>query len=98
MVAQGDADIAALDAVTWRLIQRFEPWADKLRVLWWTDPTPGLPYIAAKTADAQGTFDAVKTAINGLSDEDREALGIRGLIAIPHADYMAVANPLAEDC
>lgn len=98
MVAQGNADIAALDGVTWRLIQRYEPWASDLKVLGWTEPTPGLPYIAAKKADAQKTFDAVKAAIDGLSVDDRDTLGIQDLIPISHADYMAVPNPPAEDC
>ena len=97
MVAEGRADIAALDAVTWRLIQRYEEFAKNLRVLTWTDPTPGLPYITAKGADAQGTFDAVQAAIAGLSPQDRAALGIQGLIAIPAEDYLAVPNPDPAD-
>lgn len=97
MVADGRADIAALDAVTWRLIQRYEGFASGLRVLTWTDPTPGLPYIAAKGADVQGTFDAVQAAIAGLSEADRSALGLKGLIAIPEDAYLAVPNPDPAD-
>ncbi len=47
-VAQGDADISAIDAHTWRLIQRYDAHAADLRVLTWTDPTPATPYITAR--------------------------------------------------
>lgn len=33
MIAAGQADIAAVDAQTWRLIERYEPMAQRLRVL-----------------------------------------------------------------
>lgn len=92
-VADGQADIAALDAVTWRNIQTFEPFAAGLRVLEWTTPTPGLPLITAKTNDADAVFCAVQDGIAGLSPEDTMALGIKDLIRIPKADYLAVPNP-----
>jgi len=47
-VAQGRADIAALDPITWALMQEHSAFDDitgKLRELVWTEPTPGLPYI-----------------------------------------------------
>lgn len=97
MVAEGTADIAALDAVTWRLIQRYEPWADKLRVLSWTSPTPGLPYITAKGADVAAIRTAVRAAIAGLSDPDRGDLGIKALVEINEAAYLAVPDPKPED-
>ena len=92
-VAEGRADIAALDAVSWRLMRRYEEFAAKLRVLEWTQPTPGLPYIAAASADRQATFDAVAQAIERLPSEDHATLGIRGLVAIPKQDYLAIPNP-----
>jgi len=93
MVATGQADIAALDAVSWRLIQRYEGFAPELRVLTWTTPTPGLPFISALGADQPAMFEALKTAIAALAPQDRDALGIRDLIAIPPQDYLAVPNP-----
>ncbi|MCB2134359.1 MAG: PhnD/SsuA/transferrin family substrate-binding protein, partial [Rhodobacteraceae bacterium] len=48
-VASGHADIAAIDAVTWRLIRRHQPaLAAGLRSLGRTPPTPGLPLITAQ--------------------------------------------------
>jgi ABC-type phosphate/phosphonate transport system substrate-binding protein len=97
MVAEGDADIAALDAVTWRLIGQHDDHAERLRVLAWTEPTPGLPYIAGPRADGEATFAAVEEAIAGLSAEDRAVLGLRGLVRIPKAEYLAVpSQPGAE--
>ncbi len=93
MVAQGQADIASLDGQTWRLIQRYEGWAAKLRVLEYTAPTPGLPLITAMTQDAELVFAAVAEAFDALSPTDSVALDLHGLIRIPHADYLAVPNP-----
>lgn len=96
-VAEGRADIAALDAVSWRLMTQYEEFAKSLRVLEWTPPTPGLPYIAAPGADRQATFDAVSCAITRLSRQDQATLGIRGLIDIPKQDYLAIPNPDSVD-
>lgn len=92
-VANGCADIAALDAVSWRLMARFDRFASRLRVLDRTEPTPGLPYIAAATADSARTYTAVEAAIAALTDDDRDLLGIRGLVAIAPETYLAVPNP-----
>jgi len=92
-VAEGRADIAALDAVTWRLVERYEACASSLRVLETTAQTPGLPYITALNRDGGMIFDAVARAIAGLSEPDRGALGLKGIIRIPAKDYLAVPNP-----
>lgn len=91
-VADGRGDIAALDAVSWRLIQRYEAFSAQLRVLEWTEPTPGLPYIAARGADGDATFGAVANAIAALTSADRDLLGIQDLIAIPADEYLGVPN------
>ena len=96
-VAEGRADIAALDVVTWALMQDADPTARALRVVAATDPTPGLPFIAAHGADADATFDAVAHAITALSPEDRATLRLKGLIRLTVADYLAVPNPAPPD-
>ncbi len=45
-VAQGRADVCAVDCRTWSLAQRFEPHAGAVAVVGWTARRPGLPYIA----------------------------------------------------
>lgn len=92
-VALGRADIASLDAVSWRLISKYEPFATNLRVLEWTAPTPGLPLITAKRNDPAVVFTAVQRAITQLQNEDRNLLGILGLVYIADDEYRALLNP-----
>jgi ABC-type phosphate/phosphonate transport system substrate-binding protein len=92
-VAEGRADLAAIDALTWRMIQRWEPMAAKLREVARTAPTPGLPFIAAKGADTEAVFQALVTAVDRLSPEDRDALSLRGIVRIAAERYLAVPIP-----
>jgi ABC-type phosphate/phosphonate transport system substrate-binding protein len=94
-VAEGRADIAALDAVTWRLLQRWDAFTARLRGLALTEPTPGLPYIAGPKADAATMFAIVGEAIAAMSGEDRDATGLRNLVRIPTERYLAVPTPPA---
>ena len=93
-VAEGRADIAAIDAETWRLLETYLPeTAGALRVIARTEPTPGLPLITAKDRDADAVFAAVEEALTAVDPATREALHIRGIVRIPAADYLAVPTP-----
>ena len=92
-VADGRADIASLDAMTWQLICRYEKFISRLKVLEWTAPTPGLPLITALKHDSDLIYSAANDAIAELNDTDRELLGLRGLVKIPEQSYMAIENP-----
>lgn len=92
-VAEGKAEIAALDAVTWAMIARWEAFAADLKVVDETDPTPGLPYIAALGSDTALMFRAISAAIAALSPQDRDILRLRGLVRIEPATYLAVPMP-----
>lgn len=92
-VADGRADIAALDALSWRLMQAHDPFTAGLRVLTHTDPTPALPYITALGRDAGAVRAALESAILALPDDTRATLGIKGVTHIPAADYLALPNP-----
>ncbi len=94
-VAAGHADFAAIDAVSWRLLCRHSDWPKALRKIGSTFVTPGLPYIAAKGADADASFQAVSQAITALSAQDRDTLMIQGIVRIPAQDYLAVPVPQA---
>ena len=96
-VAEGRADIASLDAVTWRLMVEYEPFAKSLRVLEWTDPTPGLPLITSQDNDPEIIFDAVSDAIAQLTEFDRQLLGLKGIVKIPKEKYLAIQNPPARE-
>jgi ABC-type phosphate/phosphonate transport system substrate-binding protein len=98
MVAAGQADLAAIDAVSWRYARRFLPEAGRLRVLMLTDPTPGLPYIAAKGTDTRPHAAALAAA------GAVEALGLAGFVRLVAGDYelvrarfVAAARRLAGD-
>ncbi|QDG77630.1 phosphate/phosphite/phosphonate ABC transporter substrate-binding protein [Labrenzia sp. PHM005] len=92
-VAEGRADIASLDAQSWRLMERYEPFAKQLRVLDWTEPTPGLPLITALKDQSAAIFGAVEQAITSLGDEDRSLLGVKGIAMIAKENYLAIPNP-----
>lgn len=87
MVAEGEADIAAIDFVSWRYAQAFLPEAARLRVLMLTDPTPGLPYVAAAGTDVELHSAAVAAGLGGLDAGVRATLGIAGLGRLEAADY-----------
>lgn len=97
-VAQGLADFAAIDAVTWALLQRHEPQVATLKAVGRTaPPTPVLPFIAAKGVDAGVYFDVVATAIGDLDAADRETLMLRGILRIPTDAYLMVPTPQSPD-
>ncbi len=89
-VANGEADIAAIDAVTWRIAQRYQSETSQLRILCKTKPTPGLPFITAQTQSAISLAAATKKAIYDLDKATRQALGIVGFVKIPSSEYLAI--------
>ena len=93
-MAGGRADIAAIDAVTWRMIERLDAdLAARLRVVAGTPPTPGLPYICAAGRDATRTADAVDAALSALPPDAGDILGLRRLVRIPAAAYLSLPVP-----
>lgn len=93
MVAQGQADIAAIDAVTWAMILRYDGFAQNLDVIAKTAPSPGLPYIAAKGVDKTGLFVALQTAISDIPSPIRDQLMIKGIVDIPAGKYLEIPTP-----
>ena len=97
-VAAGQADFAALDAHSWRLIRRFCDFAEGLKVVGATRCTPGLPMITARKELAGQLFEAVKTATARLSPSDRDLLPFRDFVKIPESLYLALPDaPPAPD-
>ncbi|WP_239494556.1 phosphate/phosphite/phosphonate ABC transporter substrate-binding protein [Roseovarius amoyensis] len=92
-VAEGRADIAAIDALTWRLYQRHDPQAAELREIGRTTPTPAPPYITAITRDAAPVLAALTDAIDALTPADRDTLSLYGVVQVSDAAYQAVPNP-----
>lgn len=96
-VAHEQADIAAIDSMTWQLLSRYSQEAAHLRVLGTTSPTPGLPYITALSNDAGKVANAVETAIDSLSIAHRQILGLKGLVRFTRDDFMMIAER-ADQC
>ena len=91
-VAEGRAELAAIDALTWALLTEFEDMSG-VKVIGATDPSPALPYITAKGRDGAAIRAAVAEAIAALSLDDRAKLRLRGIVEIAESAYLAVPIP-----
>lgn len=92
-VARGQADFAAIDALTWRMILAHDAFAGDLEVWDRTAPTPALPYITRAGEDAGALFAALEWALRRLSPRDRDQLGLCGITRLPPEDYLAQITP-----
>ena len=98
MVANGQAEVAALDVVSWELIKRYDSFASQLKVVGWTaPPTPSLPFVTSVNNDPETVFSAIANAIQNLSPTDRDTLILRGIVKISPAQYLTVPNPTQEN-
>jgi len=94
-VAEGRADCAAIDCVSWTLMARTDPAAGAVRVLTWSAPTPGLPYITSLDHDPAVVAEAAEAAIATLPDTVRAALSLEGFVRHPESAYDLIAERLA---
>ena len=85
-VAEGRADLAAIDAVSWRMFERWEPVAGGLRVIGHTGASPGLTFVTA-AADPTPHREAVAEAIADLEARARDMLGLLGIRVLPESAY-----------
>jgi len=64
LVASGEADVAAIDCVSFAHFQRLDPQvAGMVRVLGWTPASPSLPYVSARSGRDAATTDLVYEAL-----------------------------------
>lgn len=62
-VAEGRADVAAIDCRSWQLAKQYEPAAaDALQIVGWTAKRKGLPFITAKTTSPE-IVEALRAAL-----------------------------------
>ncbi|MGR3511767.1 MAG: phosphate/phosphite/phosphonate ABC transporter substrate-binding protein [Paracoccaceae bacterium] len=92
-VAEERADLCAVDAVTWKMISRWDDFAKGLRVLCTTQPTPALPYITAIERDPMPLQEALVNAVHELSADDRETLCLIDMAYIPPVHYVTLPIP-----
>lgn len=86
-VVRGDADLTAIDAVTWRMLQAWEPEAANLTVIGHTRASPGMTFITAKGNDPAPLLVALQTAIAELDATHAQTLGLKGVVVLPDAAY-----------
>ncbi|POF28486.1 phosphate/phosphite/phosphonate ABC transporter substrate-binding protein [Roseibium marinum] len=96
-VAQGDADVAAIDAVCWELACRYRPdLAAYLRPIARTASAPVLPLITSlrfSEREADLIAEAVAAVFTAPETrKSRERLGIRGFSRLSVADYAPILS------
>lgn len=94
-VADGLAEFAAIDALTWELIRRYEEYAADLIEIDRTTPTPALPFITAHKRDPMPLANALSRAIFDLSPADRDLLFLQDIVDLRSTAYLAVPIPPA---
>ena len=85
-VASGGADLAAIDAVTWRLAPH-----PRLAVRATTPPTPAPPLLTAFPDRAQALRDALAHAVRALPLAHRRRTGLRAFVPLTDAHYDGLA-------
>ncbi len=97
LVRDGEADIAAIDGVTFALVGDVAPKeVEGLRVLGWSARTPALPYAVRRTLDAV-TRDRVRAALYAAADDPagaaaRRTLRLDGFRAMDDGDYAVMVE------
>jgi ABC-type phosphate/phosphonate transport system substrate-binding protein len=92
MVVAGEADVAAIDCVTYGNVARFAPHTlAGSRVLAETTKTPGLPLITRATT-SDGELETMRRALNAVANDpataqSRAALGLGGFVVVPDSAY-----------
>ena len=86
-VATETAEIAAIDAVSWRMAQDVMEECRNLRLLAMTEPTPALPLICAKSVDRDALATVMAAAFATLPSALAKRLKIRGFVARNCDDY-----------
>jgi ABC-type phosphate/phosphonate transport system substrate-binding protein len=92
-VAEGRADIAGIDAVTWNMIARWDAFAGDLRVLARTPPTPALCYVTATGNDPAPYRAALTEALDSLEQETRSRLGVFAILPPDQMGYDGLSVP-----
>jgi len=98
-VANGFADTAAIDHVSWCLAKLVEPTAQTLKVVARTDDRPGLPLITRTGHDTKtiASFrSALDEAVTTLDPVSRNVLGITGFVPAHVHDYDVIDEDLQQ--
>jgi len=97
MVGRGDADVAAIDCVTYALIERYRPaLLAGTRRLGTTDRAPGIPYVTG-CREAEETVERMRSALrNTFADPQladvRQALFLSDIEMLQPSDYRPIVE------
>ncbi len=93
-VAEGRADFATIDALSFQMLQDYEPeLIEQLCELERTEPTPALPFITALGENVAAIFAALQAGLAALSQDHRDALHLKKIVYLSPSDYLAVPTP-----
>ena len=94
-VQDGRADVAAIDAQTWRHLE-VEGLTDGLVISGHTMPTPAMTFITRAGQDPAPYRAAIAEAVAALPAEHRATLHLRGIVELPPAAYDLPVPPKAR--
>ncbi len=100
-VGGGEADLAAIDCVTFAAVARFEPELTALvRIVAHSPPSPSLPFVTAATTDA-ATLAALRIALDRVvADPElaavREALFLTGIVPAGPTSLLPISRLEAD--
>ena len=86
-VINGDADLACIDAQTWRDLTLCKTEMRELKVIGATEATPGQTFCTRAGEDAGLYFSAISEAIAALPYKHRLLLGLRSIVALDKSAY-----------
>ncbi len=92
-IANGTADIAAIDAQTWWIEQSENPLTSQVKVIGHTASSPGMTFITRKGQEPRPYFDAISDAIEKLDTHHVQVLGLKGIVALPQTAYVLPFPP-----
>ncbi|SDI35791.1 phosphate/phosphite/phosphonate ABC transporter substrate-binding protein [Aliiruegeria lutimaris] len=92
-VTSGEADIAALDAISLRLLEEHTDLVRGLKRLGRSGTSPGQAIITAVPEYETAVRSALVAGIAALPEKAKSALGIRGFLRTSPQDYLSVPNP-----
>lgn len=93
MVQAGQADIAAIDAITWHMLVASKADLSGPVILDQSRPTPSLPYICGLNQSKTAIRTAVENGFDALTPQVRSILGIKGLVDILGSEYLTEPLP-----
>lgn len=89
MVQSGQADVAAIDAVTWKIIEQNVPeLLAGINIFARSATAPSPPFVVRRESLSEAVFTGLNTAMNSSNTVDaRKALFLKGIVPIQRSDY-----------